>query len=68
MFRYRITLLVPTTKEVLCMNIEEAGKEAKRLAKLHNNKDTEIVTVVRSIFYVQDEPEPVDFGFAEATG
>ena len=68
MNRYNIILLVPVHKEVLAMDVNEAGGEAERLCRLHNSgKENEIPTVVRSINYVQDEPEPIDFGFAEAT-
>ena len=65
MKRYKITLLVPQDKEVLAGNIEDASKEAERLCRLHNIGDDTINTVVRSIYFVQDEPEPIDFGFTD---
>ena len=65
MKRYKITLLVPVEKEILAVDLKSAGKEGERLVKLHNNKSDALKTVLRSVKFVQDEPEPIDFGFTD---
>lgn len=65
MNRYKITLLVPVEKEVLAADVKTASKEAERLCRLHNSKDNTLNTVIRSVEFVRNEPEPIDFGFTD---
>lgn len=67
MNRYEITLLVPSKKEILAADLKEAGKEAKRLAKLHNQKVTAVTTIVRSVILIENSPEPIDFDFVDGS-
>jgi len=68
MKRYRVTLLVPHSKDILAVDEKEAYKEATRMTQADDTKDKAPKAVLHSIKYIRDEPEPIDFGFPpEAT-
>ena len=63
MKRYKITLLVPHSKEILAANEQEAHKEATRLTQVDNTRDEVPKAILHSVEYIRNEPEPIDFGF-----
>jgi hypothetical protein len=63
MKRYKINMLVPHTKEILAADEQEARREAKRLTHTDDTREGVMKAVLYSVEFVQDEPEPIDFGF-----
>jgi hypothetical protein len=65
MKRFKITILVPHSREILATDLQEAHKEAVRLVHDDDTHPGTPKAVLHSVKFIQDEPEPIDFGFGD---
>ena len=63
MKRYKILLLVHHEKEILAVDDKAAHAEAVRLSKLGKTDDTDPDSLISTIEFIRDEPDPVEFDF-----
>jgi len=63
MKRYKVTLLVPHSTEIMAGDQQAAHAEAARLAHVGKTQDNQPDAIVHSVEFMNEEAEVIDFNF-----